>query len=187
MRETIDNSARYLYGLIHARYIITTRGLAKMVCHIFLFLLQTPLTPSPCSSTNTATPTLEPVLESTAILNPSFPSASPMRRIKKPSSSIVHAAKISTHQKEADMAISTAPILERPFLICYSWSTHIWYRAKDHQHLDREELADLWDTWEVLRDCQATWVMDQRGSDPSVQRQQRSRRKCMTRSCLVSE
>jgi casein kinase II subunit beta len=31
LRETIDNSARYLYGLIHARYIITTRGLAKMV------------------------------------------------------------------------------------------------------------------------------------------------------------
>ena len=31
LRETIDNSARYLYGLIHARYIITTRGLAKML------------------------------------------------------------------------------------------------------------------------------------------------------------
>ena len=31
MRETIEKSARHLYGLVHARYIATTRGLAKMV------------------------------------------------------------------------------------------------------------------------------------------------------------
>lgn len=31
LRETIDASARFLYGLIHARYIITTRGLTKML------------------------------------------------------------------------------------------------------------------------------------------------------------
>ena len=31
MRETIEKSARHLYGLIHARYVVTTRGLAKMV------------------------------------------------------------------------------------------------------------------------------------------------------------
>lgn len=30
-REVIEKSARHLYGLVHARYIITTRGLAKMV------------------------------------------------------------------------------------------------------------------------------------------------------------
>ncbi|ESZ97006.1 enzyme regulator-like protein [Sclerotinia borealis F-4128] len=30
MRETIEKSARHLYGLVHARYIVTTRGLAKM-------------------------------------------------------------------------------------------------------------------------------------------------------------
>lgn len=34
MRETIEKSARHLYGLIHARYIVTTRGLAKMVCFV---------------------------------------------------------------------------------------------------------------------------------------------------------
>lgn len=33
MRETIEKSARHLYGLVHARYIVTTRGLAKMVSH----------------------------------------------------------------------------------------------------------------------------------------------------------
>ena len=36
MRETIEKSARHLYGLVHARYIVTTRGLAKMVCDHWL-------------------------------------------------------------------------------------------------------------------------------------------------------
>ena len=31
MREAIEKSARHLYGMVHARYIVTTRGLAKMV------------------------------------------------------------------------------------------------------------------------------------------------------------
>jgi len=31
MRDQIEKSARHLYGLVHARYIVTTRGLAKMV------------------------------------------------------------------------------------------------------------------------------------------------------------
>ncbi|KAL9621590.1 MAG: hypothetical protein Q9160_003982 [Pyrenula sp. 1 TL-2023] len=31
VREHIDKSARHLYGLVHARYIVTTRGLSKMV------------------------------------------------------------------------------------------------------------------------------------------------------------
>ena len=30
-REQIEKSAKHLYGLVHARYITTTRGLAKMV------------------------------------------------------------------------------------------------------------------------------------------------------------
>ncbi|AFR95517.1 casein kinase II subunit beta [Cryptococcus neoformans] len=30
-RESIETSARFLYGLIHARFIVTTRGLAKML------------------------------------------------------------------------------------------------------------------------------------------------------------
>lgn len=31
VRESIETSARFLYGLIHARYIVTSRGLGKMV------------------------------------------------------------------------------------------------------------------------------------------------------------
>ena len=30
-RESLDQSARLLYGLIHARFVVTSRGLAKMV------------------------------------------------------------------------------------------------------------------------------------------------------------
>ncbi|KAF2745518.1 casein kinase-like protein subunit II beta [Sporormia fimetaria CBS 119925] len=31
LRDQIEKSARHLYGLVHARYIVTTRGLAKML------------------------------------------------------------------------------------------------------------------------------------------------------------
>ncbi|KAI6865079.1 Casein kinase II subunit [Hortaea werneckii] len=31
MRESIEKNARHLYGLVHARYVVTTRGLAKMM------------------------------------------------------------------------------------------------------------------------------------------------------------
>lgn len=32
VRDAVEKSARHLYGLVHARYIVTTRGLTKMVC-----------------------------------------------------------------------------------------------------------------------------------------------------------
>jgi casein kinase II subunit beta len=38
MREAIEKSARHLYGLVHARYVVTTRGLTKMVCDFDLCL-----------------------------------------------------------------------------------------------------------------------------------------------------
>lgn len=34
-RDQLETSARHLYGLIHARFIITSRGLAKMVGQVF--------------------------------------------------------------------------------------------------------------------------------------------------------
>lgn len=36
VREQIDKAARHLYGLIHARFVITTRGLAKMVSNAII-------------------------------------------------------------------------------------------------------------------------------------------------------
>lgn len=33
-RDQIERAARHLYGLIHARFVITTRGLAKMVISV---------------------------------------------------------------------------------------------------------------------------------------------------------
>lgn len=45
MRETIEKSARHLYGLVHARYIVTTRGLQKMVS--FPLSRYPPHSPSP--------------------------------------------------------------------------------------------------------------------------------------------
>ncbi len=38
-RASLDVQARLLYGLIHARWIVTTRGLAKMVGPLMAFLL----------------------------------------------------------------------------------------------------------------------------------------------------
>lgn len=32
VREQIEKSARHLFGMIHARFVITSRGLMKMVC-----------------------------------------------------------------------------------------------------------------------------------------------------------
>lgn len=54
MRETIEKSARHLYGLVHARYIVTTRGLTKMVCFA-LFLQLHFYHPLPTTSRNTNT------------------------------------------------------------------------------------------------------------------------------------
>ena len=41
MREQIEKSARHLYGLVHARYVVTTRGLSKMVEQLPLCLYRT--------------------------------------------------------------------------------------------------------------------------------------------------
>ena len=36
LRGSLDVQARLLYGLIHARWIVTARGLAKMVRFLFM-------------------------------------------------------------------------------------------------------------------------------------------------------
>ncbi len=50
MREQIEKSARHLYGLVHARYITTTRGLTKMVCLVLLSPLVPPATNDPLTT-----------------------------------------------------------------------------------------------------------------------------------------
>ena len=80
MRETIEKSARHLYGLIHARYVVTTRGLAKMVCWL-LAPSSAPWAPAnmrPDSSTSTRRPTSANVPASSATRTPSCPWARPM-------------------------------------------------------------------------------------------------------------
>jgi hypothetical protein len=71
MREQIEKSARHLYGLVHARYIVTTRGLAKMV-RLSPMNYQTQLTSNP-SSTSTSPAHLVSALVSFAINNIFYP------------------------------------------------------------------------------------------------------------------
>lgn len=80
MREAIEKSARHLYGLVHARYIVTTRGLGKMVCSrrcdtrsCFHELSCSRLTRKFNSSRSTRRPTLASVRASTAIRIPYCP------------------------------------------------------------------------------------------------------------------
>lgn len=82
MREAIEKSARHLYGLVHARYIVTTRGLAKMVrlCDTpiaSLVVSTTILTAEENSSRSTRRPTSASVLVSTATRILSYPWACP--------------------------------------------------------------------------------------------------------------
>lgn len=99
MREAIEKAARHLYGLVHARYIVTTRGLGKMVSSRFSgpcvmqapahahahardqasipILRQSRTNKTLNSSRSTRRPTLESAPASTATPTPSCPWVSP--------------------------------------------------------------------------------------------------------------
>ena len=105
MREQIEKSARHLYGLVHARYITTTRGLAKMVrqnshpgpiVHADLY-----------SSKNTRKATLANVPESCATHILFFLRAWQISLMSSPSSSTAANAKTSTTPNHLAMPTST--------------------------------------------------------------------------------
>jgi hypothetical protein len=84
MREQIEKSARHLYGLVHARYIVTTRGLAKMVRCIAFLLHQYQLTMTTKSSTSTSLAHLVNALASFATNNIFYPWAFTMSLVHRP-------------------------------------------------------------------------------------------------------
>lgn len=128
IRGTVEISARLLYGLIHQRWIVTSRGLAKMVhtrhhqelhptlgahYHTLIHSLR-----------STKKPISDAVPVSSATPNPSSPAASPTSPTKNPSNSTAHAAKTFTPLNQVVMDPSTAPTLAQRFRTCSSWSTH---------------------------------------------------------------
>lgn len=85
VREQIEKNARHLYGLVHARYIITTRGLAKMVCSCSTLSFRVAANFSP-SSKNTRNVTLAAARASCVAPTLSFLSASQTLPSRNPSS-----------------------------------------------------------------------------------------------------
>lgn len=83
MREQIEKSARHLYGLVHARYIVTTRGLQKMV-RLTRFILRYSLLTQKYSSTSSRNQNSASAHASSAAANPSFLQAKTTPQISPP-------------------------------------------------------------------------------------------------------
>lgn len=120
-RDQIEAQARLLYGLVHARYIVTTRGLAKMVSGPAPSFLPGYSLTCPCgfcSSTSTRGPTLADARGCYAISTHFSPLVSRTFLSKRQSSSTVRDAKTFTVPKAAVMERLMAPSLEAPSLTC---------------------------------------------------------------------
>jgi hypothetical protein len=120
MRGSLDVQARLLYGLIHARWIVTARGLQKMV-HILLCFLSSSFTTT--SSRNTNEQTLGVALVFSAPFNLSSLLGSLMSLTKSPSNSTAGAVKTFTHPNPRGMALSTVHTLALPSHTSCSLST----------------------------------------------------------------
>lgn len=126
LRGSLDVQARLLYGLIHARWIVTARGLAKMV-RVYIHRSRTPSTESHSqySSRNTSGQILVDAHASCVNPNHCFQSVSQTCPMKNPSNFTVVAARTSTHPSHLDTALSTGHTLALPFRTSYSLSTLI--------------------------------------------------------------
>lgn len=126
LRGSLDVQARLLYGLIHARWIVTARGLAKMV-RVHIYLCRTPSTGShpQHSSRNTSGQILVDAHEFSVNLNHCFLLVSQTCPMKNPSNFTVVVARTSTHPSHLDTALSTGHTSAPPFLTSYSSSTLI--------------------------------------------------------------
>lgn len=131
LREQIEKSARHLYGLAHARYIITNRGLAKMVrspffnLSTFLYLLLT--RHAFTRSRSTSAEILVNVPAYCAISNRCFPWAFRTSLGSSPSSSTAPNAKISITPNPPATHASTAPTLAQHSTTSSSRCTRIWF------------------------------------------------------------
>ena len=112
MREQIEKSARHLYGLVHARYITTIRGLAKMVS-CAKSEMRGQMLISLHSSTSTKRQTLADALASCAGLSRCSQQACPTSPMSSPSSSSAANVRTSTIPNHpvtpASMALTSAP------------------------------------------------------------------------------
>lgn len=121
MRETIEKSARHLYGLVHARYIVTTRGLAKMVSTLYVYwLTRIMLTMITSSLRNTRRQTSENVPELCVNHIRFCPWAKATTQISKLSNFTALAAKISITLNPLGTLQSMARISVLHFIIFYS-------------------------------------------------------------------
>lgn len=150
MRDIVEKSARHLYGLIHARFIITTHGLTKMVrsasiprhwtssgisgLHFFFltWLLCTWANTRPFSNINNSSKssrsaTLDDAQEFSATATLSCLWLSLISLTPNLSSYSVAAVKTFTTPNRLVMHRSTAPISDAVSPICSSKSTLNWY------------------------------------------------------------
>lgn len=120
LRGSLDVQARLLYGLIHARWIVTARGLTKMVFCYLLMPFKSSETLS--SSINSSAQTSDDAHAFFAHHNHSCLSALPTFPTRNLSNSFVEDARTSTRRSHLDMALSMARTLARHSLTYYSWS-----------------------------------------------------------------
>lgn len=140
-RDQLEAAARHLYGLIHARFIITSRGLSKMVRlitlpSVFVYDSDTHSSVFFCfRSRSTRKPTLEGALVYFATVKRSSLSVSRISPTRKQSNFTALVVRISTLQNHPVTELSMVPTLAAHSRTCCSWSTQEWCHLKAFRSL----------------------------------------------------